>query len=155
MGPYFERIAHKMALLICRQCKQLIAPRDIISSQLDGPFGQKPSLGWSIIGTPCEQEENNSTCFRVSVETDIRGLMGNVRIVPCIQVKELFTSADIIQMEDSPFSTDLNFKYSCNDILFLNMMKSRIKQMDNSHYSMPLQLKKPVPPLPNNQVQAL
>ena len=114
MCPYLKRIAHEMApsmdveigLLIGRQCKQLMAPKDIIPLQLDGSFGQETSLGWSIIGAPCEQDENNNTCFRVSVETAICGLMGNARIEPCIQVKELFTPVDIIQMEDTPISKD-------------------------------------------------
>ena len=163
MWPHLECIADEMVplmdvevgLLIGRQCRQLIAPRDIKPAQQDGPFGQKTSLGWNIIGAPCAQEENNNTCFRVSVETDIRGLIGNARIEPCIQVKELFTRADIMQTEDTPISKDSDFKYSYNDTLFLNMMKSGIKQMDNGHYSMPLPLKQPVPRLPNNQAQAL
>ena len=163
MWPHLECIADEMAplmdvevgLLIGRQCRQLIVPRDIKPAQEDGPFGQKTSLGWSIIGAPCEQEEDHNTCFRVSVETDICGLMGKARIEPCMQVKELFTPADIIQMEDTHISTDSDFKYSYNDTLFLNMMKSGIKQMDNGHYSMPLPLKQPVPRLPNNQAQAI
>ena len=145
----------EVGLLIGRQCKQLIAARDIKPAQLDGPFGQKTSLGWSIIGAPCEQEENNNTCFRFLVETDIRGFMLNARIEPCIQVKELFTPVDIIQTEDTPINKDSDFKYSYNDTLFLNMMNSGIKQTDNGHYSVPLPLKQPVPQLLNNQVQAL
>ena len=56
--PHLECIADEMALLldvevgllIGRQCKLLIVPRDIKPAQQDGPFGQKTSLGWRIIG---------------------------------------------------------------------------------------------------------
>ena len=67
---------------------------------------RKLVLVGAFIGAPCEQEKGHNTCFRVSVETDICGLMGQVRIEPCMQVKELFTPADIIQMEDTHISTD-------------------------------------------------
>ena len=53
MLPHLECVEDKMVplmdvevrLLIGRQCRQLIAPRDIKPAQLDGPFGQKTSLG--------------------------------------------------------------------------------------------------------------
>ena len=116
MWPHLECIADEIVplmnvevgLLIGRQCRQLISPRDIKPAQLNGPFGQKASLGWSTIGAPYEQEENNNTCLRVSVETDIRRLMGNARIEPCIQVNELFTPSDIIQTEETPISKNLS-----------------------------------------------
>ena len=55
--PHLERISDQLmplqdcevGLLIGYNCPHALAPRDVISSTNDAPYGQKTDLGWGIV----------------------------------------------------------------------------------------------------------
>lgn len=56
--PHLEIIADellpltdwKVGLVIGYNCMKALTPRDVIVQSVDGPYGQRTDLGWSVIG---------------------------------------------------------------------------------------------------------
>lgn len=175
--PHLEVIADELlpladcevGLLIGYNCVKALTPRDVIVPSVDGPYGQRTDLGWSVIGIV----ENDC-----STEWDEDPIGISHRIVACDvptelcrsevsrpdhvvfslrnKIKEVINPEEVVRMLEVDFSENSNSSkhISYEDRKFLDAMEKGIHKLDG-HYEMPLPFREAMPYLSNNRDMAL
>ena len=150
-----------VGLLIGYNCPQALAPREVITGNINEPYAQKTDLGWSIVGmnsTDSKVEDSVShKIVTIHVPDDLR-LNGNkgtnsTHFVYRTSCKELL---DIMENDFSncshvpPLQTDT---ISQDDLKFVKIIESSIHRQENGFYESPLPFRD-APNLPNNRCVA-
>ena len=173
MWPHLEEIADhieplrdcEIGLLIGYNCPRALAPRKVVSSSKDGPYGLRTDLGWSIVGivdTEACEEDPIGLSHRIlsqevkspliqDADTNHFSVMFSVKT----KVKEI-DSGDVLKVMERDFS-DFGVgdtKYSQEDKKFVSVLSQSI-HFENGHYEMPLPFRGKDPRLPNNRAYAL
>lgn len=173
MWPHLEVIANQIeplrdceiGLLIGYNCPRALAPREVIASIEDGPYGLKTDLGWSIVGivdTDACEEDPIGLSHRILSQEVVSPLIIDEETKPSItfsvktKVKEV-VSGDVLRLMEQDFSdfSVSDKKYSQEDKKFVSALSQGI-HFENGHYEMPLPFKGVKDPnLPNNRSYAL
>ena len=150
-----------VGLLIEYNCPQALAPREVITGNINEPYAQKTDLGWSIVemnSTDSKVEDSVShKIVTIHVPDDLR-LNGNkgtnsTHFVYRTSCKELL---DIMENDFSncshvpPLQTDT---ISQDDLKFVKIIESSIHRQENGFYESPLPFRD-APNLPNNRCVA-
>ncbi|KAK6169143.1 hypothetical protein SNE40_020252 [Patella caerulea] len=154
--PHLECIADKLLplqdcdveLLIGYNCARALAPREVISHDSYGPYGQKTDLGWGVVGivNNIDHDNDNIGPSHRSLSSD------NIVFSYRTQVKEV-SPADILNLFEIDFSERNLSKqgFSKDDRDFLDQMNNSIHLTESHHFEMCLPFKGSRPMLPNNR----
>ena len=154
--PHLSRIANELmpkseidiGLLIGYNCPRALAPRDVIPPEGEGPFAQKTSLGWGIVGTAYNSGGIESHCTHLCTESS------HLRIVLRTSVKEVLIPENLTYPSESranPFEKGL----SIEDERFLSLMEAEARKTEDHHYEMPLPFRDPGKKIIDNKCMAL
>jgi hypothetical protein len=150
--PHLHSIANKLmpktscdvGLLIGYNCPQALMPREIIAPTNYGPFAQRTTLGWGIVGLVSGDAED---AYGQHICSSVTGS----RIVLRTTAKEIVLSHEVPQV----FGQDDKYLFgkclSQEDIRFLEIMQQGVCKTEDGKYQMPLPFGDPNLKLPNNK----
>ena len=133
-----------IALLVGYDCPKALMPTEVVAPQSGetAPYAIKTALGWSVVG-PMVQNLDFSNCH-VTVSYPVQSLetgqlLHHSAFVFKTMAKESISPAQVLNMFDQDFGSDqVSVKeYSQDDLEFLNIMKSGVKQKE-ARYEAPL-----------------
>ena len=167
--PHLEPIAEyltdlnpcQIGLLIGYNCAQCLIPREVITPDGDGPYGQRTDLGWGIVGIV---DSYHSEFDPIGVSHRIvtkeiphvaQDSQNPVMFSLKTKVKKVISSDILRLMEQNLVDQVLNsVPYSQEDKKFLSILENGVKFQDG-HYVLPLPFRSQNPSLPNNKIVAL
>ena len=176
--PHLQSIKHNLmdlstcevGLLIGYDCASALAPIEVILPPGEGPYAQRTTLGWSIVGVV------DDVCECESVECDEIGVSHRILTYPIpdnlsnpltntksevhfsckTSVKEVVTPKDFLNMMEMDFNERASGKsYSHEDQRFLDILTKGVHQRTDKQYEMPLPFKTNQASLPNNKSLAI
>ena len=175
--PQLEKIAGELVprqdcdigLLIGYNCAQALAPREVILTTDDGPYGQRTELGWGIVGLIDSQREDGDIIgvshHALTYETphitiashtpDITSSVPSSHMIISLRttVKEVINPIEVRKILEMDFNEKSTSKtlISQDDKQFISKISSEIHQRNDKHYEMPLPFRNDAPKLPNNR----
>jgi hypothetical protein len=165
--------ACEIGLLIGYDCSQALAPKTCIAGTGNQPYAVKTDLGWSIVGRTSQQQDSFDaigTTYKLVTKTvpdDLQltkdklesnivlpDVSPEVHYVCITTVKERtfrpLDAAKLLEVDFNENSANGISSHSQNDLRFLEIISTGIRQQEDGHYVMPLPFKNEKPLLPNN-----
>ena len=150
--PHLKEIKDKLmpitsceiGLLIGYNCSRALIPREVIAPpQGDGPYAQRSDLGWGIVGVVDQVQEVDLIGFSHRILTySVLGSDKPVCFSMKASTKELVSPRDVLKvLEGDLVCAEQGAGLSKEDQQFLVIMNSKVKQLEDGHYEMPLPFK--------------